>query len=163
MVGIMYEAGSDTTTMAMESFVLAALTYPQVIKDAQKQLDSLVGDTSPSFEDRSRLPIVEAVAKEVLRWRPVSAGGIPHAVTQDDEYMGYRIPKGATVLGNHWAIDLDEEVYGADALDFRPSRWLEDPELPLASFGFGRRVCTGYVYRWVPISETSADPVTHPY
>lgn len=143
MVGIMYEAGSDTTTMAMESFILAALTYPQVVKDAQKQLHDLVGDTYPSFEDRSRLPIVEAVVKEVLRWRPVSAGGIPHAVTQDDQYMGYHIPKGATVLANHWAIDLDEEVYGADALDFRPSRWLENPDLPLASFGYGRRVCTG--------------------
>jgi cytochrome P450 len=70
-------------------------------------------------------------------------GGIPHAVTQDDEYQGYLIPKGSTILANHWAIDLDEEVYGADALEFRPSRWIEDPDLPLASFGYGRRVCTG--------------------
>jgi cytochrome P450 len=143
MVGIMYEAGSDTTTMALHSFVLAALTYPDMIKDAQKQLDGIVGDSYPTFDDRSRLPIVEAVMKEVLRWRPVSAGGIPHAVTQDDEYMGYRIPAGATVLANHWAIDLDESVYGPDALEFRPSRWLEDPDLALASFGYGRRVCTG--------------------
>lgn len=57
--------------------------------------------------------------------------------------MGYRIPKGSTVLANHWAIDLDTDVYGEDALDFRPSRWLENPELPLASFGYGRRLCTG--------------------
>lgn len=41
------------------------------------------------------------------------------------------------------AIDLDEEVYGEDALEFRPSRWIENPDLPLASFGYGRRVCTG--------------------
>ena len=87
VVGIMYEAGSDTTTMAMQSFVLAALTYPDAIKDAQKQLDNIIGDTLPTFEDRARLPVVEALAKETLRWRPVSAGGIPHAVTQDDEYM----------------------------------------------------------------------------
>ena len=56
---------------------------------------------------------------------------------------GYLVPKGATILANHWAIDLDEEVYGADALDFRPSRWIENPDLPLASFGYGRRICTG--------------------
>jgi cytochrome P450 len=143
VVGIMYEAGSDTTTMAMQSFVLAALTYPDAVKGAQKQLDDIMGDTFPTFEDRARLPIVEALAKETLRWRPVSAGGIPHAVTQDDEYMGYLVPKGATILANHWAIDLDEEVYGADALDFRPYRWIENSDLPLASFGYGRRVCTG--------------------
>ena len=143
VVGIMYEAGSDTTTMALQSFVLAALTYPEAVIEIQKQLDDMVGDKLPEFEDRPRLSCIEAAAKEVLRWRPVSAGGIPHAVTQDDEYMGYHIPKGVTVLANHWAIDLDEEVYGPDALDYRPSRWLEDPDLPLASFGYGRRVCTG--------------------
>ena len=87
VVGIMYEAGSDTTTMAMQSFVLAALTYPDAVKDAQKQLDDIMGDNFPTFDDRPRLPIVEALVKETLRWRPVSAGGIPHAVTQDDEYM----------------------------------------------------------------------------
>ena len=43
----------------------------------------------------------QIVVKEVLRWRPVSAGGNHHAVTQDEEYMGYRIPKGATMIGNH--------------------------------------------------------------
>lgn len=143
MVGIMYEAGSDTTTMAMQSFVLAALTYPDAIKEAQKELDDAMGSTFPTFDDRQRLPMVDALAKETLRWRPVSAGGIPHAVTQDDEYEGYHIPKGSVVLANHWAIDLDEEVYGADALEFRPSRWTENPDLPLASFGYGRRVCTG--------------------
>ena len=129
--------------MALHTFVLAALTYPEAFKDAQRQFDAVAGDNFPTFDDRLRLPIVDAVAKEVLRWRAVSAGGIPHSVIQDDEYMGYHIPKGAIVLGNHWAIDLDEEVYGNDALEFRPSRWLENPDLPLASFGYGRRVCTG--------------------
>jgi cytochrome P450 len=66
---------------------LAALSYPDAVKDAQKQLDDIMGDNFPVFDDRPRLPIVEALAKETLRWRPVSAGGIPHAVTQDDEYM----------------------------------------------------------------------------
>ena len=142
-VGILYEAGSDTTTMALETFVMAALTYPDLIKEAQKQLDDAVGDSFPTFEDRERLACVEALAKETLRWRPVSAGGIPHAVTQDDEYMGYHIPSGATVIANHWAIDLDEEVYGQDAHEFRHSRFLENPDLPLASWGNGRRVCLG--------------------
>ncbi|KAJ9626858.1 hypothetical protein H2204_009874 [Knufia peltigerae] len=142
-VGIIYEAGSDTTTMALEVFTLAMLLYPEAMEKGQAEVDALCGDDRmPSFEDKERLPYVDAILKEVLRWRPVSAGGIPHAVTQDDEYMGYRIPAGATVIGNHWAIHLDEDVYD-DPLEFKPDRWIENPDLPLAPFGFGRRICTG--------------------
>ncbi|ETN40993.1 uncharacterized protein HMPREF1541_02925 [Cyphellophora europaea CBS 101466] len=142
-VGIVYEAGSDTTTMALEVFTLAMVLYPAVMTKAQRELDLVLGaDRLPTFDDKESLPYIDAIIKETLRWRPVSAGGIPHAVIQDDEYMGFHIPKGATVIGNHWSIHLDEDVY-RNPLEFYPERWLENPELPLAAFGFGRRVCTG--------------------
>ncbi|OQU96412.1 hypothetical protein CLAIMM_02496 isoform 1 [Cladophialophora immunda] len=142
-IGILYEAGSDTTTMALEVFTLAMLLYPDVMRKGQAELDSVLGPTHfPKFEDRDSLPYIDAIIKEILRWRPVSAGGIPHAVIQDDEYMGYDIPAGSTVIGNHWAIHLDENVY-KDAYHFNPDRWINDPSLPLAAFGFGRRICTG--------------------
>ncbi|KAL6811405.1 putative O-methylsterigmatocystin oxidoreductase [Trichoderma sp. SZMC 28015] len=140
-VGIIYEAGSDTTTMALEVFTLAMILNPDVMKKAQKEIDENAKGL-PSFEDKDNLPYVDALIKETLRWRPVSAGGIPHAVTQDDVYMGFHIPKGATVIGNHWSIHLDKDVY-KDPHNFTPDRWIEDPTLPLAPFGFGRRVCTG--------------------
>ena len=142
-MGTMYEAGTDTTAMALEIFTLACLSYPAFQKKVQEELDDVVGpNTLPSFEHRPQLPYLEAVVKETLRWRPVVAGGVPHAVTQDDEYMGYHIPKGATVIGNHWAISMDENIY-SDPYIFKPERWIETPDLPLAAFGFGRRVCTG--------------------
>lgn len=143
-VGITYEAGSDTTTMALEVFVMATVLYgPNFVPKAQEEIDRVVGtDRMPAFSDIGALPYVQAVVNEVLRWRPVSAGGIPHAVTQEDEYMGYRIPAGATVIGNHWAIHLDEDVYD-DPYNFCPDRWIKNPDLPLNPFGFGRRVCTG--------------------
>lgn len=140
-IGIIYEAGSDTTTMALEVFTLAMVLYPEVMRKAQRELDTVI-EGYPSFTDKDSLPYVDAIIKEVLRWRPVSAGGIPHAVIQDDTYIGFHIPKGATVVGNHWSIHLDENVY-KDPYVFNPDRWIEDPALPLAPFGFGRRVCTG--------------------
>jgi cytochrome P450 len=87
-------------------------------------------------------PYLQVVVNEVLRWRPVSAGGILHAVTKDDEYMGYRIPAGATVIGNHWAIHLNEDLY-QDPYSFNPDRWIKSPNLPLNAFRFSRRVSTG--------------------
>ncbi len=31
--------------------------------------------------------------------------GLPHSVTEDDEYLGYRIPAGSTVIANIWFGD----------------------------------------------------------
>lgn len=142
-IGIIYEAGLDTTNIALEIFTLAAVLNPDAVRKAQKELDDVVGpDRLPSFEDEKNLHYIAAVVREVLRWRPVTAGGIPHAVTQDDTYMGYLIPKGATVIGNHWSIHMDPTIF-AEPTKFKPERWIENPNLPLHAFGFGRRVCTG--------------------
>jgi cytochrome P450 len=142
-IGIMYEVSSDTTTIAFEVFTLAALLHPDAVKKAQAELDRVVRPNRlPNFGDKDSLPYIHAFANEVLRWRPVAAGGVPHAVTEDDEYMGYRIPKGTTVIANHWAICHDEDVYDTPEV-FNPDRWIENPNLPLATFGHGRRACFG--------------------
>lgn len=142
-IGTLYEAGSDTTTMALELFTMAIVLNPEMLRKVQYELDTVIGsDRLPSFDDRERLPYTNAVVSEVLRWCSVSAGGIPHAVIQDDNHMGYHIPAGATVIANHWSISLDENLFpGPDT--FRPERWLENPNLPNPAFGFGRRVCPG--------------------
>jgi cytochrome P450 len=60
------------------SFFLAASLYPDVQKKAQEELDAVTGrERLPTFEDRSRLPFVDAVCKEVLRWKPVVPLGAP--------------------------------------------------------------------------------------
>ena len=58
------------TVSAIHTFILAMTLYPDVQKRAQAELDAVIGDERlPSFEDRENLPFVEALAKEVLRWR----------------------------------------------------------------------------------------------
>ena len=66
------------------------LHYPNVMRKAQEELDTVVGqERMPDFNDESSLPYVWAVINETLRWRPVAVlGGTPHAVTADDEYEG---------------------------------------------------------------------------
>jgi len=57
----------------MKSFFVAMLLYPDTQKKAREELDSVIGrDRLPTFEDRPRLPFVDAVCKEVLRWRPLA-------------------------------------------------------------------------------------------
>jgi cytochrome P450 len=54
------------------SFFVAALLRPEIQTIAQKELDVITRrERLPTFEDRSRLPFVDAICKEILRWRPV--------------------------------------------------------------------------------------------
>lgn len=60
------------TVSALVSVFLALTLYPDVKKLAQAELDSVVGrDRLPTFDDRIRLPYIDAFCKEVLRWHMV--------------------------------------------------------------------------------------------
>lgn len=46
--------------------------YPEVQKKAQVELDSVVeAGRLPDYSDRDKLPYIDALIKEVLRWNPV--------------------------------------------------------------------------------------------
>ncbi|EXJ92987.1 hypothetical protein A1O3_01543 [Capronia epimyces CBS 606.96] len=156
VVGTLFEAGTGTTAAAMMSFVLAMCLSPKWQKKIQQELDRVVGDARmPDFDDMPALPTVRAVAKEVLRWRPVTAGGVPHELVKDDVYEGHFFPAGTNVHANQWAIHRDPELY-PDPETFNPERWLS-PQYPtyraplskfpnlqnFSAFGFGRRICPG--------------------
>jgi hypothetical protein len=143
-LGILADAGLDTTAMVLQVFVLASLSSPEFLKRAQDQIDAIVGDDQlPDFSHKDQLPYVRAIIKETFRWRPFLPFGFPHRTTKEDHYMNYRIPKGSTVMAVSWAINLDATRYDKPE-DFRPERWLQESEdLRASSFGYGRRVCTG--------------------
>ena len=55
------------------SLFLALLLYPEVQKKAQDEIDAVTRrERFPNFEDRPRLPFVDALCKEGLRWRPAT-------------------------------------------------------------------------------------------
>ncbi|KAJ7250572.1 cytochrome P450 [Mycena rebaudengoi] len=147
--GVLYGAGFDTTSAALGTFILAMLANPDVQKRAQEEIDAVVREGHlPSFDDEESLPYVSAIVKEVLRWKPVTPIGVPHAVAVEDTYRGYRIPAGSIVVPNTWAMLYDEIAY-PDPYKFNPDRFLLNGRLnpavrdPNLVFGFGKRVCPG--------------------
>ncbi|KAF8483917.1 cytochrome P450 [Russula ochroleuca] len=148
-LGSMYQAGSDTTVSSMYSLFLALVLFPQVQRRAQAELDVVIGrDRLPTFDDRPRLPYIEALCKELLRWQMVTPMGLPHGSSSDDVYKGFFIPKGSIMVANAWAILHNPEAY-PDPEEFKPERFLEedgsvrdDPTLSLV-FGIGKRICPG--------------------
>ena len=172
VIGTLFEAGSGTTAAAMMSFCLAMCHYPEWQTKLQAEIDRVVGPRRmPTLDDMPNLPTVRAVVKEVLRWRPVTSGGVPHQLVKDDTYQGFFLPEGTLVHANQWqvshmlsicllltsgrAIHRDPELY-PDPEEFNPGRWL-DPAFPtfrepltkfpnvqnFSAFGFGRRICPG--------------------
>ncbi|KAF5567592.1 cytochrome p450 [Fusarium phyllophilum] len=87
---------------SMMSYCLAMCHFPEWQRKMQDELDEQVGDRMPEFEDIPSLPIVRAVIKEVLRWRPVTAGGFPHQLTKDDEHKGFFFTKGTIIHSDQW-------------------------------------------------------------
>jgi cytochrome P450 len=80
-------------------------------------------------------------------------------VTEDDEFHGYTIPKGSTVLACTYSIHLRSEDYD-NPEEFRPERYVNNPygtkskrsttqeqaeegRRPTYAFGVGRRGCPG--------------------
>ncbi|KAI0481784.1 cytochrome P450 [Xylaria cf. heliscus] len=155
VVGQMAIAGALTIGSPIQSFLLAMLHYPKWQKRLQDEVDETCAGACPQWEDRDKLPLLRAVVKEVIRWRPPVPTGIPHALEQDDIYNGYFIPAGATIHALEWSMTRDEDKY-PDADTFNPARWL-DPSYPTyreplttyprlqghSQFGFGRRTCQG--------------------
>lgn len=77
-LGTLFEGGSGTTSSTMQSFCLAMWHYPEWQTKIQQEIDEVVGDRLPSFDDWPNLPTVRAAIKETLRWRPVVPGGKLH-------------------------------------------------------------------------------------
>lgn len=85
----------------MMCFFLAMMVYPKVQRKAQEEIDRVVGQGRlPTMTDRSNLPYIGAVIKEVLRWHPVAPMALAHTSTEDNICEGYFIPKGAMLLPN---------------------------------------------------------------
>ncbi|KAJ7433101.1 cytochrome P450 [Mycena latifolia] len=182
VVATTYAAGSDTvfaqlflkpcldlspkTLSTLLTFVLAMVLHPAVQEKAWAELDRVVPkDRLPSFEDRDQLPYIACIAWECLRWQPPVNIALGHYLTETDEYMGYRIPKGTTCLANMWAMLHDPQHY-PDPSKFDPDRYIDaeanrskninaNPEI---AFGFGRRICPGRFLAldtiWIVITST---------
>ncbi|KAI4720577.1 cytochrome P450 [Aureobasidium sp. EXF-10727] len=157
--GNIFEGGVETTSITLYAFIQAMVLSPEVQAKAQEELDRVVGaHRLPVMADSAKLPYIRRCVKELVRWFPSAPlGAIPHACTRDDEYMGYKIPKGAPIILNSWAIMTDPDRY-TEPRRFNPDRFTEDsddmsmPEMAAhpdpskrgtIGFGAGRRICPG--------------------
>lgn len=142
-----FEGGLDTSISTGLTFFMCMILNPDIQKKAQAELDSVIGTSRlPTIQDRAQLPYLRAVVAEVYRFSPAVPLGVPHALTQDDVYEGYFLPKGTWIMPNIWQMLHDEEIY-PEPMKFKPERYNEDDvemeKVKDLIFGFGRRFCPG--------------------
>jgi hypothetical protein len=76
VVGLMAIAGALTIGSPIQSYLLAMCHHPEWQRRLQREIDKVLKGKCPQWEDREKLPLLRAVVKEVIRWRPpVPTGG----------------------------------------------------------------------------------------
>jgi cytochrome P450 len=148
-------AGSDTTAMALRAIFYFVVKNPKSYAKLAEEIDAAkkAGRFSEvvEYQQALELPYLQAVIKEAMRLHP--GVGVPlERVVPDGgaELCSQYLPAGTEVGINAWVVHRDEGVWGRDAHEFRPERWIDaEPEQLkkmehcFFSFGGGARTCIG--------------------
>ncbi|KAJ6569165.1 cytochrome P450 [Mycena capillaripes] len=84
--GALLETGSETTSSYLQSLVLALVAHPDAQRNAQEEMDRVVGDHRvPTLDDLDHMPYIRALNLETHRFRPLAPLGVPHATLAAEE------------------------------------------------------------------------------
>ncbi|KAF2092013.1 cytochrome P450 [Saccharata proteae CBS 121410] len=149
-------AGHETTASSMMWAIYVLCQHP----DIQQRLREEVHKNLPSIQDPNaevtatdidRMPYLNAVCNEVIRIYPPVPLTL-RAAAEDTTICGHPIPKGTTVIIPPWAVNVSKELWGDDALEFKPERWIgpgrantggADSNYSFLTFLHGPRSCIG--------------------
>lgn len=152
-------AGHETTASVMTWAVYLLCKHPEI----QTRLRAEVREHLPSIDDSStiltdkvldKLPYLHAVCSELLRvYAPVPI--TLREAAKDTTIVGQFVPKGTTIILASWAVNMSKELWGEDASDFNPDRWLgpgrtntggAESNYAFLTFLHGPRSCIGQAF-----------------
>ncbi|CAE6368019.1 unnamed protein product [Rhizoctonia solani] len=149
-------AGQDTTSSMLRWLIKYLPTDADIQRRLHDEVCSAFGQGSDPHElldfnildSSERLPLLEAVVMETMRCAGVGPQ-ISRELTQDENILGRLVPKGTEVVFATALMSRDKTLWGEDADEWRPTRWLtHDGKFnrsagPSFPFGLGQRACFG--------------------
>ncbi|KAI0308517.1 cytochrome P450, partial [Amylostereum chailletii] len=141
--------GSDTISNTLGSIMYRIASSPRCQDSLTKELKEAIGaDDAPvcSFADVKNLPYLEAAVNEAMRLHSTIGLGLPREVPEGGlTILGHTFVPGTVVSVPAYTVHRDVSVWGPDAHEFRPERWLEEGASTRAKyfhpFSLGPRAC----------------------
>ncbi|KAG8928188.1 hypothetical protein FRC02_007264 [Tulasnella sp. 418] len=169
-ISTMLIAGHETTSTSVVWLLHElALEKNHHIQEKLREELLTIESENPSAEELNSLPYLEAVVRENLRLNAVVSGTLREAGKDDTIPLStpyvdkqgvtrheVKIDKGTTVYFSIISMHRDKSVWGEDAMEFKPERWLKGEETQqrstdvpgvfagLMTFIGGPRACIGY-------------------
>ncbi|KAK4162524.1 cytochrome P450 4V2 [Cladorrhinum sp. PSN259] len=121
-------AGHETTASAMIWAVYLLARHPDVQARLRAEIRGHLPsiskpDATISSPDIDHLPYLNAVCNEVLRYYSPVPMTLREAAV-DTTIQGQKISRGTKIMLVPWAINKSEELWGPDAQEFNPDRWM---------------------------------------
>jgi cytochrome P450 len=102
-----------------------------------------------TYDSLLKLQYLYAAILETLRLHPPVPVDIKGVLNDDTFPDGTHVKKGSLVAYSPWAMGRMQYIWGSDACDFKPERWMKDGVVQLESpfkftaFQAGPRICLG--------------------
>ncbi|CAD5224038.1 unnamed protein product [Bursaphelenchus okinawaensis] len=118
---------------------------PDVQEKIRKEIEETCVESTTTFEELGKLRYTEAAIKETLRLQPIASGILTRRCTNDTKLSnGLLIEAGTAIELDIPSVHHNKEIYGEDAVEFRPERFLENSYADhFYGFGGGPRICMG--------------------
>ncbi|RDW58561.1 cytochrome P450 [Aspergillus mulundensis] len=159
-------AAADTVSAALQSFVYHMLRKPQHLDKlraeiADERAQGRCNDPIVSFAHAKNMEYLQACIKESLRIFAPVPFGLARVAPKGGLKIGDRFfPEGTKLSVNPWVIHHCKELFGPDAKEYNPDRWLGDKAKAIDKyfmpFGQGYNSCPGRHLATIELSKTIA-------
>ncbi|XP_057799317.1 cytochrome P450 714C2-like isoform X2 [Salvia miltiorrhiza] len=143
-----YLAGFETSAIAASWCLMLLATNPEWQTRIRDEVDQVCEGRVPDIDTLRKMKQLHMVIQETMRLYG-SAPTLSREVQKDAEIGGLRVPKGVNVWTVVATLNTDPNIWGSDALQFKPERFQDGISGACKSpncympFGFGQRVCVG--------------------
>ncbi|KAF2774449.1 putative P450 monooxygenase [Teratosphaeria nubilosa] len=127
-------AGHETTSSAFTWSGFLLSKHPDIQVALREEVHkNVVSPNQPLSSDTDlasileSLPLLNGVCNEVLRLYPTVPTTVRWAV-RDTSLVGHPIPSGTELILSPWSINRSTELWGPDAEEFVPKRWIDVDE-----------------------------------
>ncbi|KAK9101704.1 hypothetical protein Sjap_018958 [Stephania japonica] len=163
-------AGRDTTATTLSWFIYMLCKHPHIQEKVAKEVrevtkaseDLSLGDVAATMTEEilDKMHYLHAALSETLRLYPAVPVDAKICFSDDTLPDGFSVKKGDMVAYQPYAMGRMKSIWGDDAGEFRPERWIDEngmfrgeSSFKFTAFQAGPRICLGkeFAYRQMKI------------